>query len=109
MGGQINEEHLQVLQTVLQRAREHGIIFKKEKCEFEKEEIEFFGHVFTKDWWKPSPDKVKAIKECGAPNSKEEVRSFLIMVRYLDNFIPGYASIAAPLNQLTRKESESKI
>ena len=90
LGGRDNEEHLQVLQTVLQRAQEHGITFNKDKCEFEKEEIEFFGHVFTKDGLKPSPDKVKALKECGTPKSKEEVRSFLGMAGYLDNFIQGF-------------------
>ena len=55
---------------------------------------------------KPSPDKVKAIKECKAPQSKEEVRSFLGMAGYLDNFMPNYASIAPPLHRLTRKETK---
>ena len=61
--------------------------------------------MFTKNGLKPSPDKVRAIKNCGTPKSKEEVRSFLGMSGYLDNFIKDYASIAAPLHQLTRKES----
>ena len=95
------KKHLQVLQTVFQRAQEYGITFNKDKCEFEKEEIEFFGHVFTKDGLKPS-----IVKECGTPKSKEEVRSFLGMAGYLDNFIQGYASIVATLHQLTRKEAK---
>ena len=72
LGGRDNKEHPQVLQTVLQRANEHGITFDKEKCEFEKEEIEFifFRHVFTKDGLKPLPDKVKEIKE--HPREKKE-------------------------------------
>lgn len=89
-----------------QRAKEHGITFNKEKCKFEKEEIESFGRVFTKDGLKPSPDKVKAIKECGAPKSKEELKGFLGIAGYQHNFIQGYASIAAPLHQLTRKETK---
>ena len=70
------------------------------------EQIEFFGHVFTKDGLKPSPDKVRAVKECGVPENKEAVRSFLGMAGYLDNFIQNYAAIAAPLYQLTRKETK---
>ena len=104
LGGRDEREHREVLQTVLQRARDYGITFNREKCEFEKEEIEFFGHVFTKHGLKPASKKVRAIKECGIPGSKEEVRSFLGMAGYLDNFIEDYASIAAPLYQLTRKE-----
>ena len=49
LGGRDTEERLQVLQAAPQRAQEHGIPFNKEKCEFEKEEIGFSVHVFTKD------------------------------------------------------------
>ena len=62
--------------TVLQRARDHGKTFNREKGQFGKEEIEFLGHVFTKDGLKRSPDKVNAVKECGVPENKEAVQSF---------------------------------
>lgn len=106
LGGRDQTEHNEVLETVLKRARDRGITFNREKCQFGKEEIEFFGHVFTKDGLRPSPDKVRAIKESGVPESKEAVRSFLGMAGYLDNFIKNYAAIAAPLYQLTRKETK---
>ena len=106
LGGRDDKEHREVLKTVLQRAKDHGITFNQEKCQFGKDQIEFFGHVFTKDGLKPSPDKVRAIKECGVPESKEAVRSFLGMAGYLDSFINNYAAIAAPLYQLTRKETK---
>ena len=106
LGGRDQTEHREVLETVLKRARDHGITFNKEKCQFGVEQIEFFGHVFTKDGLKPSPDKVRAVKECGVPENKEAVRSFLGMAGYLDNFIQNYAAIAAPLYQLTRKETK---
>ena len=106
LGGRDQTEHREVLETVLKRARDHGITFNREKCQFGVEQIEFFGHVFTKDGLKPSPDKVRAVKECGVPENKEAVRSFLGMAGYLDNFIQNYAAIAAPLYQLTRKETK---
>ena len=106
LGGGDQTEHREVLKTVLKRARDHGITFNREKCPFGVEQIQFFGHVFTKGGLKPSPDKVRAVKECGVPESKEAVRSFLGMTGYLDNFIQNYAAIAAPLYQLTRKETK---
>ena len=96
------------MKTVLQRARDHGVTFNEEKRQFGKEQIEFFANVFTKDGLKPSPDKVKAIKECSPPESKEAVRSFLGMDGYLDNYISNYAAIAAPLYQLTQKDTKFK-
>ena len=71
LGGRDEAEHKEVLKTVLQRARDHGVTFNKEKCQFGKEQIEFFGHVFTKDGLKPSPDKVKAIKKCSPPENEK--------------------------------------
>ena len=108
LGGRDDEEHREVLKTVLQQAKDHGITFNQEKCQFGKDQIEFFGHVFTKDRLKPSPDKVRAIKECGVPESKEAVRSFLGMAGYQDSFINNYTvcSHSSPLYQLTRKETK---
>jgi hypothetical protein len=37
---------------------------------------------------KPTHEKVKAVKEAKAPESKEAVRSFLGMIVYLSKFIP---------------------
>jgi len=42
----------------------------------------------------------------GMPENREAVRSFLGMAGYLENFIQNYAAIAAPLYQLTRKETK---
>ena len=61
LGGRDEKEHRKVLRTVLQRAKDYGVTFNKEKCQFEQEEIELFGHTFTKDGLKPSPEKVKAV------------------------------------------------
>ena len=106
LGGRDDAEHREVLKTILQLAKDHGITFNKEKCQLGKEQIEFFGHVFTKHELKPSPDKVRAIKECATPENKEVVHSFLGMAGYLDSFIKNYAATAALLYQLTRKDTK---
>ena len=98
LGGSAEAEHKEVLKTVLQRARDHGVTFNKEKCQLGKEQIEFFGHVFTNDGLKPSPHKVKAIRECSPPERK---------AGYLNNYISNYAAIAAPLYQLPGKTQNS--
>ena len=67
-------------------------------------ELEFYGYKFTKDGLKPTLDKVKAVKQCKPPESKEAVRSFLGMIGYLSKFIPRYSILTAPLRMLTKKE-----
>ena len=106
LGGRDLTEPREVLKTFLKRARDHGITCDREKRQFGMEQIEFFGRDFIKDGLKPSPDKVRTVKECGVPENKEAVRSFLGMAAYLDNFIKNYAAIAVALYQLTRKETK---
>ena len=49
------------------------------------------------------PVKVRAVKEYPIPATKEDVRVFLGLVGYYHRFIPQFASIAAPLSDLTKK------
>ena len=91
------EEHNKTLEAVLQRAVDFGITFNPDKCQFGVEEIEFYGHKFTKDGLKPDPEKIRVVKESSPPESKEAVRSFLGMTGYLSKFIPRYPSLTAPL------------
>ena len=72
------------------------------------DELEFYGYRFTKDGLKPSPDKIRASKDCSPPESKEAVGSFLGMIRYLSKFIPTYSTLTAPLRELTQKDVKFK-
>ena len=91
------------MKIVLKRARDHGITFNREKCQFGVEQIEVFGHILTKDGLNPSTDKVRAVKECGVPERKEAVRSFLGMAGYLGSFMHqelcSHSDTAVPANQ----------
>ena len=78
---------------------------RKEKCEFEKSTIEFHGHAFTEDGLKPSPNKVKAVRECSPPKSKEEFVSFLQMMAYLSRYISNFSS-RCDLRRLTKREQK---
>ena len=108
LGGRNIEEHNKTLEAVLQRAVDFGITFNPDKCQFGVKEIEFYGHKFMKDGLKPDPEKIRAVKESSPPESKEVVRSFLGMTRYLSKFIPRYTSLTAPLRELTHKDTKFK-
>ena len=104
--GQNQEEHDRALIQVLDRLREKGLTLNKEKCQFNKDRIEFYGFVFGKDGISPDMKKVESIKAMQRPTSQKEVRSFLGMTNYISRFIPHYADTTKPLRDLTRKNVE---
>ena len=50
-----------------------------------------------------------AIRDWPRPTSKKEVKLFLGLVGYYRRFIPGFATLASPLNDLTRKALPDRV
>ena len=69
---------------------------------FDQSQIEFFGYVLSAEGISPDPDKVQALREAERSSNAEEVRSFLGMANYSARFIKNFATLAAPLGELTR-------
>lgn len=96
------EEHQKRLHACLQRLRDCNLTLGRNKCEFGKSKIEFFGHVFSQDGVSPDPLKVQAIASAQDPANVQEVRSLLGLVTYCSRFIPNLATLSAPLRELTK-------
>ena len=61
--GKTQAEHDQTLQKALQVAKEHNLRFGFDKCEFDQQQLEFFGYIISSAGISPSPSKVCAIKD----------------------------------------------
>ena len=53
----------------------------------------FFGNIFTPGGVKPDPKKVEAIKKMQAPQTKQELQSFLGMVKFLSELTSNLRSL----------------
>ena len=60
------EEHEEHLKIILQVLSEHQLYAKFSKCDFFKDEIQYLGHVITKDGISIDLEKIKAINEWSA-------------------------------------------
>ena len=49
-------------------------------------------------------EKLKAIQEGSSPRNLHEVRSFIGLCSYYRRFIQGFATLAGPLQELTKKK-----
>ena len=82
---------------------------KEERVNFIKKKLQFVAHLFISEGIKPDPRKIEAVISCKEAKSKEEVRSFLRMTGYLDNFIRNFATLSAALlkNLTTNKKNSN--
>ena len=96
-------EHEQHLQLALQVLREHQLYAKLEKCDFWLQEIQFLGHMVSKEGISVDPAKVEVVMQWERPKSVFEIRSFLGLAGYYRRFIENFSRIACPMTRLTRK------
>ncbi|KAI3715723.1 hypothetical protein L6452_22709 [Arctium lappa] len=96
-------EHEQHLREVLDVLRKEILHAKFSKCDFWLEEVQFLGHVVTRDGVKVDPSKIEAMMNWEPPKSPSEIHSFLGLAGYYRRFIQDFSKIASSLTVLTRK------
>lgn len=103
--GKSFSEHLQNLRQVLVRLREAGLCLKPKKCCLAKRQVEYLGYIVTTEGIVPDPKKVAAVRDFMVPKDLKTLRSFLGLASYYRRFISSFSKIAAPLFELTRKDT----
>ena len=78
------EEHDRNLILFLETTRKNGLIPKKKKLQFKKEEVSFFGHRWNSTGISPDPKKTGPILRMEFPPDKETMHSFLRLVNILN-------------------------
>src|SRR5277367_3073030 len=97
------EFHKQCVHRVLTKLREHNLYLKPAKCHFKKTRMEFLGVILEKGTVQMDPAKTKGVADWEIPKNVTDVRAFLGFTGFYRYFIPGYAGIARPLLDLTKK------
>lgn len=103
--GRNMQEHDHRLKSLLQRSREIGIKFNRDKCQFGVPEIVYLGHKFNANGMALDDRKVKAILDMPYPSDRKSLERFLGMVNYLAKFIQNYSECVNVLRSLLKKES----
>lgn len=99
------QEHVSHLQEVFERLRNAGLKLKPEKCHFAKAELKYLGHVVSREGISPDPEKIDAVRSYPVPRNLKNLRAYLGLSRYYRKFIKSYSEIAAPLYELTKKDT----
>ena len=101
-------EHIQTIHRTMEVISEAGLKLNPEKCSFANKEINFWGMIFSTDRIRPDPAKVDALDFITAPANKDDLLSFLCKIQSNSDFIKNFAQKAAPLHELTCKNTHFK-
>jgi hypothetical protein len=76
------KEHMKHLEQVLSLLKKNKFYTKLSICSFGKEEVEYLGHVISREGVKVDPEKNKAITEWTKPKNISKLRGFLGLTGY---------------------------
>ena len=86
--GKGDRQHNRRLHETMEQTRKANFCLNYEKLIVKQSSVKFFGNVYSANGVEADPDKIKAITSMRPPETKSEVKSFLGMVNYLQQFIP---------------------
>jgi hypothetical protein len=96
------EEHVDHLQIVLTRLRQHQLYAKFRKYEFWLNQVPFLGHILSIEGVAVDPSKVKDILQRKPPTTVHLVQSFFGMAGYYRRFIPNFSKTSRPIIELLK-------
>ena len=96
-------QHLERLESVLQRIGRAGLKLKLSKCSFLEQSLRVLGYIVSSKGLSPDPEKISAVRDFPVPRNVKELQSFLGLCSYYRKFVPDFAVLARSLSNLTKK------
>ena len=99
-------EHTEHIRKVLEVLRKEKLYAKLSKCDFNKTEVPFLGHIVGRHGIRVNPKKIETVANWPIPADVTQLRQFLGLTNYFRKFIRGYSTLTAPLHNLTHKGTD---
>ena len=100
------EQHITATRLFLRRMNELGWKIKIAKSSILKDSVLFLGFIISSDGIKADPERVKVYSEWERPTNARQLIAFVQSIQYYKRFIPQFSLLAAPLYDLTKKDSD---
>lgn len=100
------DEHAEHIRLVLEVLRKEQLYAKLSKCDFNKIEVPFLGHIVGRNGIRVNPKKIETVANWPIPEDVTQLRQFLGLTNYFRKFIRGYSTLTAPLHDLTHKGTD---
>ena len=103
--GKDDSDHDANIINLFNVAQKEGLVFNSTKFSIKQDSVTFFRGVFSVKGYSPDPAKIQGITEMTAPQTKQELQSFLGAVNYLQTFVPHLSHHTEPLLAILKKEN----
>ena len=100
------EEHQRHLDLVHELLRPHQLFPCIDKSTFFQSRVPFCGYIVDKDAVHMDPEKIKVIRGWPPPTTVHEVRQFIGLSGFYQQFVEGFQAVAAPLTAMFEADFE---
>jgi hypothetical protein len=90
---------------ILHLLSKHQFFLKHSKCSFGASEVEYLGHIVSKDGAWVDRNKIEAMKDWPHPKTLKILHGFLVLMGYYHKFVQNYGKIVTPLTALLKKNA----
>jgi hypothetical protein len=101
-------EHMTHLRQLLVAAEKCGLTFSLPKCRFGFSELTMLGLGLSRYGLHTIRDRVRAVLDLAAPTTMGELHRVLGMFGYYRMFVRNFAKVAAPLNELKKRDPDAR-
>ena len=96
------DEHMYSLRELFSRVKKASLTVKPSKCRVACTQVDFVGHRVGEGQLTTQMDQVKRVMYAEVPRNNTQVRSLLGLVGYYRKSVNNFASLTAPLSDLTK-------
>ena len=99
VGGMDQASHDKNLSALKEAAKTENFTFNENKCQYDRSQIQFLGHLMGNGEIKPDPERIAPLKDLEVPKSKKELQRILGLFSYYSKWVTNFLEIIRPLVQ----------
>jgi cleavage and polyadenylation specificity factor subunit 1 len=92
------QEFIDRHRQIFERLRRHRVTLNPEKALMGVEEVDYVGHLVTKDGIRFSEEKLSGVRDFPKPMVRRELKSFVGLAGYFRDHVSHFAELMRPLN-----------